>query len=272
MGFQEKLRAAVEKNRTLLCVGLDVDPDLMGDRDPVRFCRNVVQATSDLVCAYKPNWAFFEALGLEGIDGLLRVRQDIPSHIPVIADVKRGDIGNTSAMGARAVFDVFGFDAATVNPYGGYDSLEPYLAYRDKGVFVWCRSSNPGAEDFQSLTVSTAEGSRPLYEVVALKAREWNRYGNVGLVVGATYPGELGRVREICPDQPLLVPGVGAQGGDMEAAVRAGLDRSGAGIIVNASRQVLYASRNEDYAEAARTAAERLRAAIEACRPAPSGT
>lgn len=265
MSFQEKLAAAVERNRSLVCVGLDVDLDLMGERDVLRFCTNIIDATADLACAYKPNWAFYEALGLEGMEALMQVRERIPSHIPVIADVKRGDIGNTSAMSARAVFDVYGFDALTVNPYGGYDALEPYLAYRDKGVFVWCRSSNPGAADFQSLMVKAANHEeRPLYEVVAEKAREWNQYGNVGLVVGATYPEELGRVRALCPDQVILIPGVGAQGGDLEASVRNGVDRAGQRAIISASRQILYASRSEDYAEAARQATSRLRDAINA--------
>ena len=263
MSFASKLLAANQANKSLLCVGLDADLDLMAERDVVRFCKHIIDATADLVCAYKPNWAFYEALGVEGMEALMQVRQYVPSHIPVIADVKRGDIGNTSAMSARAVFDVFGFDAMTVNPYGGYDALESYLAYRDGGVFVWCRSSNPGAADFQSLLVQReAEEVRPLYEVVAEKARDWNRYGNVGLVVGATYPEELRRVRALCPDQIILIPGVGTQGGDLEASVRNGVDRDGHGAIINVGRQILYASRSEDYAEAARTAALKLRDAI----------
>ena len=263
MSFTSKLLAASQANKSLLCVGLDADLDLMGERDVVRFCKHIIDATADLVCAYKPNWAFYEALGVEGVEALMQVRQYIPSHIPVIADVKRGDIGNTSAMSARAVFDVFGFDAMTVNPYGGYDALESYLAYRDSGVFVWCRSSNPGAADFQSLLVQGKDGeARPLYEIVAEKARDWNRYGNVGLVVGATYPEELRRVRALCPDQIILIPGVGTQGGDLEASVRNGVDHEGQRAIINVGRQILYASRSEDYAEAARAAAQKLRDAI----------
>ena len=270
MNFQEKLLAAAQKNCSLVCVGLDVDPDLMGDRDLLRFCRNIIDATADAVCAYKPNWAFYEAQGLEGMEALMRLREYVPSHIPVIADVKRGDIGNTSAMSARSVFDVFGFDAMTVNPYVGYDALEPYFAYRDRGVFVLCRSSNPGAEDFQSLLVSSAgQEARPLYETVAEKAHSWNRYGNVGVVVGATYQEELKRVRTICPDQVILIPGIGAQGGDLEASVRYGVDAAGQGAIINVGRQVLYASRNEDYADAARAATLRLRDSINAVRALP---
>ncbi len=273
MTFQDKLDAAARKNRSLLCVGLDVDPDLMGDRDLARFCQRIIDATSDLVCAYKPNWGFYEALGLEGLGALMQLRERIPASIPVIGDVKRGDIGNTSTMSARAMFDVFGFDAVTVNPYLGFDALEPYIAYRDRTSLVLCRTSNPGAEEFQSLLVEPSSGNglgpappMRLYERVAEQARIWNTYGNVGLVVGATYPEELERVRELCPDQVILVPGIGPQGGDLVTAVHAGVDRSGQHVIISASRQVLYASRAEDYAEAARAAALRLRDAINAAR------
>ena len=268
MTFQEKLTAAMRRNQSLLCVGLDVDLDLMGERSVVRFCKNIIEATADLVCAYKPNWAFYEALGLEGMEALMQLRELVPDHIPLIADVKRGDIGNTSSLGARAVFDVFGADAMTANPFGGRDALEPYAAYGDKGVFVWCRSSNPGAADFQSLRVQRDDGStRFLYEVVAEKVRDWNVNGNFGLVVGATFPDELKRVRDLCPAMPILIPGVGTQGGDLEASVRNGVDVQGFGAVINVGRQVLYASRSEDYAGAARAAALRLRDAINAARP-----
>ncbi len=270
MIFNEKLLAAAKRNQSLLCVGLDVDLDQMGERDVVRFCRNIVDATADLVCAYKPNWAFFEALGLEGMEALAELRHIIPADIPLIADVKRGDIGNTSAMSARAVFDVFGADALTVNPFAGFDAIEPYLVYGDKEAFIWCRSSNPGAADFQSLPVQTPAGeTRFLYEVIAEKANAWNTHGNVGLVVGATYPEELKQVRAICPTQPILIPGVGTQGGDLEQAVANGVDAQGYGAIINVGRQILYASRNEEYADAARSAAARLRDAINAARPVP---
>ena len=269
MTFDEKLRTAAGMNNSLVCVGLDPDPDLMGERDVFLFNKAIIDATADLVCAYKPNWAFYEALGTAGLTALKETRRHIPSHIPVIADAKRGDVGNTSLFYARAIFDTFGFDAVTVNPYLGRDSLEPFLAYRDKGVLVLCRTSNPGAVDFQSLLCSNGDqgGSRPLYQVVAQRSREWNGYGNVGLVVGATYPKELKEVREICPDMPILIPGVGAQSGDLEAAVRNGVDALGGGIIINSSRQIIYASRNEDYAAAARAAALRLREAINSFRP-----
>jgi len=262
MTFNEKLKAAAEKNRSLLCVGLDVDPDLMAERDVLRFCRAIVDATSDLVCAYKPNYSFFESLGLDGLSALMKVREYIPAHVPVIIDAKRGDLGNSSVFSARALFDVFGFDAVTVNPYMGFDALEPYFAYRDRTSLVLCRTSNPSAEEFQSLKI----GDRPLYEVVAERTKSWNEYGNIGLVVGATYPGELERVRALCPDQVILVPGVGPQGGDLEASVRAGVDAKGQNAIISASRQVLYASKAEDYPDAARATALRLRNAINQAR------
>ena len=187
---------------------------------------------------------------------LLESLRSVPAHIPVIADAKRGDIGNTARFYARALFEVMDFDAATVNPYGGRDAVEPFLEYFDRGVLVWCRSSNPGAADFQDLTLA---GGRPLYEAVAQKAREWNVHGNVGLVMGATWPDELERVRDLCPDMLMLLPGVGAQEGDLAASVRAALDAEGAGFIVNVSRRVLYASRGKDYVKAARRAAQQLR-------------
>jgi orotidine-5'-phosphate decarboxylase len=178
----------------------------------------------------------------------------------VIADAKRGDIGNTAVAYARAIFDVWGFDAVTVNPYGGGDAVLPFVERAGRGVFVWCRSSNPGAGDFQDLVVTDAAGrSRPLYEVVAERARDWNVHGNVGLVAAATYPREIARLRELCPEMLFLVPGVGAQGGEAAAAVQAARDARGEGFIVNVSRQVLYASCEADFAQAARSAAVRIR-------------
>lgn len=268
MAFVEKLREAARRNNSLVCVGLDPDPDLMAVRDFVEFHRTIIEATSDLACCYKPNFAFFEAMGTAGIDALHKVRQLVPSHIPVLLDAKRGDIGNTSTFSARAVFDIWGFDAVTVNPYLGQDGLDPFMGYRDRAIFVLARTSNPGARDFQDLKVVGPDGStRPLYEIVAETARGWNTYGNVCLVVGATYPAELARIRELCPEMTFLVPGVGAQGGDLEAALKAGLDARGEGLMINSSRQIIYASRSSaDYGEAARAAAMRLRDAINAVR------
>jgi orotidine-5'-phosphate decarboxylase len=263
--FFEKLRAAVRGNSSFLCVGLDPDPDLMPQAHVPGFLQAVVEATSDIACAYKPNLAFFEALGPQGMRQLMEGIRSVPAGIPVIADAKRGDIGNSARFYARALFDVYDFDAATVNPYGGRDSVEPFAEYAERGVFVWCRGSNPGAADFQDLPL--ADGRR-LYEAVASAAREWNTIGNIGLVAGATWPRQIARVRELCPGMTLLVPGVGSQEGDLEGAVEAAMDGEGAGFLVNASRAVLYASRGTDYAAAARRAAVGLRDRINRAREA----
>jgi len=257
MDFLGKLLTAARTNRSLLCVGLDPDPQLMPKGDVVRFNRAIVDATRDLVCAYKPNLAFYEALGVEGLKALERTIAHIPAVIPIIGDAKRGDVGNTARAYARALCETFGFDAATVSPYLGYDSLQPFLEYREKGVFIVCRTSNVGSVDFQALLMS--ETSTPLFEVVARRAREWNTYGNVGLVVGATYPEELRRVRQLCTEMPLLIPGIGAQGGDLANAVRYGVDEKGEKAIISSSRQIIYASSGKDFAMAAREAALKLR-------------
>jgi orotidine-5'-phosphate decarboxylase len=255
MKFIDKLLEANRKNNSWLCIGLDPDPELMPGVDVLRFNKAIIEATSDLVCAYKPNLAFYEALGTEGLTILEKTIKHVPDDIPVIADAKRGDIGNTAMAYARALFSVLGFDAATVNPYLGHDSIEPFVDYRDKGVFILCRTSNTGATDFQDLRT----GGLPLYEAVAQKAQEWNIYGNIGLVVGATYPEELKKVRSICPEMPLLIPGIGAQGGDLASAVSYGVDAHGEKAIMNVSRQVLFASKGDDFAQAARNIAERIR-------------
>jgi orotidine-5'-phosphate decarboxylase len=259
--FLAKLDAAVAQNKSLVCVGLDPDPALMPVKDPIEFLKAVVEATADLVCAFKPNLAFFEAMGDRCWEVLTETLKVIPPDIPVIADAKRGDIGNSAAGYAHAIFDRLGCDASTVNPYGGTDAVEPFLDYPDKGIIVWCRSSNPSARDFQDLIVSEDGGKqRPFWQAVALKAQEWNRkHGNVGIVMGATYPQQLREARQLCPDMPILVPGIGAQEGALEDAVKAGIDARRQGIIVNASRSVLYASRDSDYALAARSAAAQLR-------------
>lgn len=269
--FLEKLLAAARVNHTLLCVGLDPDPELMPEQDVFAFNRAIIDATHDLVCAYKPNLAFYEALGLAGWEALLKTREYIPDHIPVIGDAKRGDIGNTARAYAKALFETFAFDAVTVNPYLGRDSLEPFLSYQDRGVFILCRTSNPGGADFQDLLLTQdrdAPVQRPLYEIVAQRAQEWNVYGNVGLVVGATYPRELKRIRELCPEMPLLVPGIGAQGGELATVVQAGMDAAGERLVLNSSRQVLYAARDGDYAQAARRVALELREEINRFLPA----
>jgi len=258
MNFTEKLITASRRNRSLLCIGLDPDPKLMPDKiGIVEFKKTIIEATSDLVCAYKPNFAFYEALGNDGLDALKRTVDYMPEDIPIIGDAKRGDIGNTAKAYARAIFETFNFDAATVNPYLGFDSIEPFIQYQDKGVFILCRTSNAGAVDFQALRCM--EHDRPLFEIVALKAEEWNVHGNIGLVVGATYPEELRLIRQSHPDMPLLIPGIGAQGGDLASVVRYGVDAQGERAIINSSRQILYASRGRDFAQAARLAASELR-------------
>ncbi|MBE0415555.1 MAG: orotidine-5'-phosphate decarboxylase [Dehalococcoidia bacterium] len=255
MNFLEKLLQAARTNRSLLCIGLDPDPELMPGVEVLQFNRAIVDATSDLVCAYKPNLAFYEALGIEGIRALEKTIAYIPEAIPIIGDAKRGDVGSTARAYARALFETFGFDAATVNPYLGYDSLEPFIEYKQKGVFILCRTSNKGSADFQNLVISESR----LFEIVAQRAREWNKYGNLGLVVGATYPQELRRVRQLCPEMLLLIPGIGAQGGDLANAVRYGVDARGEKAIISSSRQVIYASSGKDFAMAARGAALKLR-------------
>jgi orotidine-5'-phosphate decarboxylase len=260
MDFAEKLARASRKNRSLLCIGLDPDPALMPEGLGIfYFNRAIIEATYDLVCAYKPNIAFYEAFGPDGLAALKMTRECIPADIPIIIDAKRGDIGNTARAYARALFDEFGFDAATVSPYLGLDSLEPFIERRDKGVFVLCRTSNAGAGDFQSLPCRTQDGEKMLFEVVAEKAASWNRYGNVGLVVGATYPEELKLIRQRYPDILLLIPGVGAQGGELSLAVSYGADAGRCRTIINSSRQILYVSKGPDFAAAARNAAIAMR-------------
>lgn len=260
MNFIEKLARASKKNRSLLCVGLDTDPAMMPENiDLLTFNKAIIDATADLVCAYKPNIAFYEALGNHGLEALKCTRDYIPEDIPVIVDAKRGDIGNTARAYATALFDHFNFDATTASPYLGFDSLEPFINYRDKGVFILCRTSNKGAVDFQSLLVNTDDGTRMLFEIVAEKVSEWNTHGNLGLVVGATYPEELKKIRHEYPDTPILIPGIGAQGGELSKAVRYGVDTRRERTIINSSRQILYASKGDDFAEAARKTALKLR-------------
>jgi len=260
--FLMKLDAAVQHNRSLLCVGLDPSPAQMPVRDIATFNRAIIDATKDLVCAFKPQMAFYEAAGLPGLRALEETIAAIPEDIPIILDAKRGDVASSAQAYATAVFDVWNADAVTVNPYMGGDSLDPFLAYEDRGVFVLTRTSNVGGADFQNLQVSFEGTSIPLYQYVAHQAMRWNENGNVGLIAGATYPQELGELRSICPEMAILVPGIGAQKGVLEASVRLGVDRDGRRAIINSSRQVIYASHGTDYAEAARRTAIELRAQI----------
>jgi len=262
MNFIDKLLNISRKNESLLCIGLDPNPDLMPKVGILEFNKAIINATCDLVCAYKPNLAFYEALGIEGLTILEKTVEHIPADMPIIGDAKRGDIGNTAKAYAKALFSTLGFDAATVNPYLGFDSIEPFIGYQDKGVFILCRTSNRGASDFQALRCL---GGLSLYEMVAHKAKEWNVYGNIGLVVGATYPEELKKVRSICPEMCLLIPGIGAQGGDLALAVSYGVDAQGQKAIINVSRQVLYASQEKDFAQAAKNMAEKIRNQINSC-------
>jgi orotidine-5'-phosphate decarboxylase len=267
MNFIEKLDRATLKNHSLVCVGLDPDPKLMPEKISVAdFNKAIIEATVDLVCAYKPNLAFYEALGDEGMKALRETVKAIPANIPIIADAKRGDIGNTSKAYAKALFEIYGFDAATVNPYLGSDAVEPFIQFGDKGIFILCRTSNAGAADFQSLKCITPKGTQSLFEIVAEKAQEWNKTGNVGLVVGATYPDELKIIRCRLPDMPLLIPGIGAQGGDLETTIKNGISPKGDKAIINSSRQILYAGKGPDFAAAARKATLTLRDEINCFR------
>ena len=260
MNFFDKLNSVAEENDSLLCVGLDPDPSHFPPRardegSPIlAFNKQIIDATRDLVCAYKPNIAFYEAAGLEGLDALRKTVEYIPDEIPVILDAKRADIGSTARAYAKAVFEVWGADAVTVNPYLGHDALEPFAQHEDKGVFLLCHTSNPGARDFQSLVCN----GRPLYELVADRALEWG----LALVVGATYPEVLRRIRAAAPQVWILVPGIGAQGGDLEEALAAGLNSEGHGLIINASRSIIYASDPREAAEELRDRINRGRRAF----------
>ncbi|MFN8638258.1 MAG: orotidine-5'-phosphate decarboxylase [Dehalococcoidia bacterium] len=267
--FLAKFRASAVRNNSLLCVGLDPDPALIPPGvAPIDFLRAVIEATADFAACYKPNAAFFEALEGDPFAMLREVIAAVPDGIPVLLDAKRNDIGNSAAFYAQAVFDRIGADAVTVSPYLGRDGVQPFLDYRDRHSFLLVRTSNAGARDLQDLEVTSADGApRHLYEHMAALARDWNVEGNVGMVVGATYPAEAARIRAIAPEPVILAPGVGAQQGELEAAVRACLDAAGGGLLVNASRAVLYADRTpEGYVTAARDAARALRDQINAAR------
>jgi orotidine-5'-phosphate decarboxylase len=227
------------------------------------FLRGIVEATADLVCCFKPNLGFFEALGVPGQISLRALLELVPDDVPVLVDAKRGDTPQTMQAYARAIFDELGADAVTANPYLGGDSLEPFFAYPDRGVFVLCKTSNAGAGEIQDVPLASGE---PLFLHVARRAVSWDRHGTLGLVVGATYPSDVAAVRQIVPQAPILLPGVGAQAGDLERSVQAGLNADREGTIVNASRSILYASSTGDWQSAARAEAERLRAAINAAR------
>lgn len=268
--FLERLGAAQERHCSWLCIGLDpvmerLPQTLRGEDAPVvAFCRAIVEATADLACAYKPNLAFWLAEGAAGLAALKMVLEAVPREAVVILDGKFGDVGHTAAAYARFAFDILGADAVTANPYLGLDSLRPFLERGDRGAFLLTRTSNPSAPDLQDRSV---EG-RPLYEEVARLAVQWDRElsGTCGLVVGATYPEEVACLRALAPTLPFLIPGIGAQGGDLAAAVAHGPTAGRIGPLINASRAILYASAEADFAQAARTAAQTLRDRINALR------
>lgn len=278
MTFLDMLGAAERQNQSLLCVGLDPDPakfpaGLKGDASKIYdFCAAIVEATADAVIAFKPQIAYFAAHRAEDqLEKLMRHMKAVAPQVPVILDAKRGDIGSTAEQYAIEAFERYGADAVTLSPFMGWDSVQPYLKYEGKGAFLLCRTSNPGGDDLQNQRLASVDGQPRVYEHIAKLAQgPWNLNGQLGLVVGATYPDEIERVREIAPTLPLLIPGVGAQGGDAVATIRAGYRAQGGAttgpVIVNSSRAVLYASGGADFAAAARAEALRTREVLNAAK------
>jgi orotidine-5'-phosphate decarboxylase len=276
MNFTDMLQTASTEQHSLLCVGLDPEPGkfpsaMRGDASRIfDFCAQIVDATHDLVCAFKPQIAYFAAHRAEDqLERLITHIRRVAPHLPVILDAKRGDIGATAAQYAVEAFERYGADAVTLSPFMGFDSVEPYLKHHGKGAFLLCRTSNPGGDDFQNQRLASVDGQPLLYEHIARLAQgPWNVNGQLGLVVGATYPAEIERVRALAPTLPLLIPGVGAQGGDARATVKAGLrtknGQVSGNIIVNSSRAVLYASSGDDFDKAARLAAMQTRNQLQA--------
>ncbi|HVZ79487.1 MAG TPA: orotidine-5'-phosphate decarboxylase [bacterium] len=265
--FSQRLKSAIQRTHGCLCVGLDVDLEKLPKDLPrngegaLRFCRAIIDATRDLAVAYKPNLAFFESLGVQGFEILELLRQSVPHDVLFVADAKRGDIGNTSQAYAKAFYGLLKADALTLSPYMGKDSVEPFLDHPGTCSFVLCLTSNPSSADFQTQVL---EGGEKLYEKVAKTAVEWGKgkRGEVGLVVGATQARSLADLRKLVPDTVFLVPGVGAQGGDLEGVLKEGRSKDGFGLLVNVSRQVLYASNGSDFTDAAREQAKKLVAAM----------
>jgi orotidine-5'-phosphate decarboxylase len=270
MTFLDMLRDAQRRNRSMLCVGLDPEPskfpaELRGNANKIYdFCARIVDATADLVSSFKPQIAYFAAHRAESqLERLMEHIRRVAPQVPVILDAKRGDIGSTAEQYALEAFERYGADAVTLSPFMGFDSVQPYLKYPGKGAFLLCRTSNPGGDDLQNQRLASVDGQPLLYEHVARLAQgPWNLNGQLGLVVGATYPNEIERVRQIAPHVPLLIPGVGAQGGDAMATVKAGW-RADGDIIVNSSRAILYASAGADFEQAARRVAEQTRDTLE---------
>lgn len=273
MRFAERLESAARRNDSLLCVGLDPDmrrfPAHLRSNPAaiVEFNRAIIESTADLVCAYKPNLGFYMAYGAAGIEALAETRRLIDPSIPVLLDAKVGDIGLTSEAYARGYFGTLDFDAVTVHPYMGQDGIEPFLCHEDRAAFILVRTSNPGSADVQGLPVLEQSHEIPLYQRVARRVADWQaQFGTCGAVVGATWPQELAEVRRICPDVPILIPGIGPQGGELEASLKAGLDEHRGGVLINSSRAVLYADSGPEFAAAARAEARRLRDRINQVR------
>ena len=263
--FADSLQEISISKRSLVSIGLDPDPDKMPISDVFEFCKLIIDHTEIFTAAYKPNMGFFEAFGLEGLKSLEKVIDHIKSNYPdvlIIGDAKRGDIAPTSSKYAYAMFEIWDFDAVTVNAFSGFDSIEPFLKYTDRGVFVWCKSSNPDAYQVQDLVVK-GTADRKIFQVIAEYCVSWNNEGNLGLVVGATYPEELKIVRDIVGELPILIPGIGSQSGDLEASVRAGLGRKNHGLLVSSSREIIYASSDlNNFGPAAANASSVLRGDI----------
>ena len=278
MTFLDMLSAAERQNNSMLCVGLDPEPTkfpdrIKGDSNKIYdFCAAIVDATADVVNSFKPQIAYFAAHRAEGqLERLMEHMRRVAPHVPIILDAKRGDIGSTAEQYAIEAFERYGADAVTLSPFMGWDSVAPYLKFHGKGAFLLCRTSNPGGDDLQTQRLKDVPGTPRMFEHIAQRAQgEWNLNGQLGLVVGATYPKEIERVRELAPTVPLLIPGVGAQGGDAVATVKAGLRESGGEttgpIIVNSSRAILYASKGDDFADAARRVALHTRETLQAAK------
>ncbi len=265
MTFKSKFDHIVDKNNSLLCIGLDPNLEklphhLLKKKNPIfEFNKSIIDVTYDLVCAYKPNIAFYEAYGLSGLKQLRKTIDFIKStypEIPIILDSKRGDIRNTAIMYAKSVFEYWNVDATTVNPLGGFDSVEPFLRYKDRGTIVWCRSSNPTTIEFQDLKIN----KDPLYIIIAKKIRQWNKsYDNCFMFVGATWPDQLKNIRKIVPEMLILVPGIGPQRGNLQKTVTKGITKNNKGLIINSSRGIIYASSRKNFIEKVREEAKKLK-------------
>lgn len=264
--FSDRFNYITKKNESLVCIGLDPDPTRMAVPDVFEFNRLIIDSTRDIVCAFKPNLSFYEAMGIEGLKALHRIIDYIRATAPdviVVGDGKRGDIDSSSRMYAKALYEVWDFDAATVNAYGGMETLEPFFEYEDRASFLWCRSSNPGAEEFQDIRINDFQGQHTLFERMARTACEANTRGNIGIVAGATYPEEIAKVRRQAKAMPILIPGIGAQRGDLERCVVAGLDEDVPNVLINSSRAIIYGSTDPvTYPDIARDIANNLRKKI----------